>query len=135
MITGKQRSFDMYSTNMQPVCVLTVCSYSVLYNYHIMHRLIQSNNQMKKILIVYFKKHCLKFFIYLFINLFISKVHTWFYFKIDKLFKAYFHWSNVALCPQKPWGFLGRGSPGQPPWLSHSSWAQPRGKDCSQGLL
>ena len=47
----------MYSTNMQPVCVLTVRSYSVLYNYHIMHRLIQSNNQMKKILIVYFKKH------------------------------------------------------------------------------
>ena len=30
---------------------------------------------------------------------------------------------NVALCPQRPLGLFGTGSPGWPPQLSHCSWA------------
>ena len=30
--------------------------------------------------------------------------------------------SNIAFCPQRPYRLLGRGSPGRPPQLSHSSW-------------
>ena len=33
------------------------------------------------------------------------------------------HEFNVALRPQRPYGLLGTGSQGQPPRLSHSSWA------------